>query len=74
MARPIGYRCAADEVPVAIERLLRGYLGARTEGENLRAYFGRTSDDDLRAHIAGAIVAPVDRDAAAGRVPHGAGE
>ena len=74
VARPIGYRCPADEVPVAIERLLRGYLGARTEGENLRAYFGRTSDEDLRAQVAGAIVAPVLRDQPEGRVPHGAGE
>jgi sulfite reductase (ferredoxin) len=74
VARPIGYRCPAEEVPVAIERLLRGYLGARIEGENLRAYFGRTSDEDLRAQVAGAIVAPVLRDQPEGRVPHGAGE
>ena len=74
VARPIGYRCPADEVPVAIERLLRGYLGARIEGENLRAYFGRTSDGDLLAQVAGAIVASVPRDQPEGRVPHGAGE
>ena len=74
VARPIGYRCAAPEVPEAIERLLRGYLGARSDGENLRAYFARTSDDELRAQIAGAVVAPVDRDQPSGRVPHGAGE
>ena len=29
-ARPLGYRAAADEVPDAIERLLRGYLAVRT--------------------------------------------
>ncbi len=74
VARPIGYRCTAQEVPVAIERLLRGYLSTRGEGENLRAYFGRTSDEELRTQIAGAVVAPVDRDQPAGRVPHGAGE
>ncbi len=74
VARPIGYRCAAPEVPAAIERLLRGYLSTRGEGENLRAYFGRTSDEELRVQIAGAIVAPVDRDQPSGRVPHGAGE
>ena len=72
VARPIGYRCPADEVPLAIERLLRGYLGARFEGENLRAYFGRTSDEDLRSQVAGAIVSAVERDQPAGRVPHGA--
>ncbi len=74
VARPIGYRCPADQVPVALERLLRGYLGARKDGENLRAYFGRTSDEELRAQVAGAVVAAVERDQAVGRVPHGAGE
>src|SRR6266571_4359134 len=37
-ARPLGYRAAADEVPDAIERLLRGYLDARQPDEDLRAY------------------------------------
>ena len=41
-ARPLGYRAAAEDVPEAITRLLRGYLAARTEGEDLRAYFTRT--------------------------------
>ncbi len=74
IARPIGYRCTAEEVPFAMERLLRGYLSTRGIGEDLRSYFGRTSDEDLRSQIAGAIVAPVERDQSAGRVPHGAGE
>jgi sulfite reductase (ferredoxin) len=62
-ARPLGYRAAADEVPAAIERMLRAYLAARTEGEDLRAYFSRTSDDDLRAQLAGTVMEPVERDA-----------
>jgi sulfite reductase (ferredoxin) len=62
-ARPLGYRAAADEVPAAIERLLHGYIAARTEGEDLRAYFARTDDDTLRAQLAGAIIDPVERDA-----------
>ncbi len=66
-ARPIGYRAAAEDVPQAIERLLLGYKDHRFEGENLRGYFNRTSDEDLRNLIAGAVVAPVDRDAAPGR-------
>jgi sulfite reductase (ferredoxin) len=67
--RTLGYRAAADEVPDAIERLLRGYLAARQPSEDLRAYFARTGDDDLRAQLAGTVIDPVERDAA----PVGAG-
>ncbi|WP_353067347.1 nitrite/sulfite reductase [Tunturibacter psychrotolerans] len=62
-ARPLGYRAAADDVPNAIERLLRGYLAARQPEEDLRAYFARVDDDSLRAQLAGTVVDPVDRDA-----------
>ncbi len=65
--RPIGYRAAAEEVPQAIERLLRGFAAHRFEGENLRGFFNRSSDESLRNLIAGAEVAPVERDAAPGR-------
>ncbi len=61
-ARPLGYRAAADEVPAAIERMLRAYLAARVEGEDLRAYFARTDDDALRAQLAGTVIDPVERD------------
>src|SRR5580704_7009861 len=47
-ARPIGYRCQATAVPEAIERLLRQYLAERGEGENLRQFFARHSDAELR--------------------------
>ena len=63
IARQIGYRAAAEDCPEAIERLLRGYLLVREPGEDLRAYFARTSDDDLRAQLNAAPVAPVERDA-----------
>jgi sulfite reductase (ferredoxin) len=63
VARQIGYRAAAVDCPEAVERLLRGYLALREPGEDLRAYFARTSDEDLRTHLAGAIVSPVERDA-----------
>ncbi len=66
-ARPIGYRAAAEDCPQAIERLLEGYKVHRFEGENLRGYFNRSSDEDLRNLIAGAVVAPVDREPAPGR-------
>ena len=71
VARPVGYRCPATLVHEAIERLLRQYLADRESGENLRAWFGRYSNDELRAHLAGEVLAPVERDLPAGRVPHG---
>jgi len=71
IARPVGYRCPAPLVPEAIERLLRQYLADRKTGENLRAWFGRYSNDELRANLAGEVLAPVERDLPAGRVPHG---
>lgn len=46
IARPLGYRCTATEVPAAIERLLRAYLNARRGDENLRSFFARHSDSD----------------------------
>ncbi len=71
IARPVGYRCPAPLIPDAIERLLRQYLADRQNGENLRAWFSRHTNDELRAHLAGEVLAPVERDAPAGRVPHG---
>jgi sulfite reductase (ferredoxin) len=67
IARQIGYRAAAEDCPEAIERLLRGYLAVREPGEDLRAYFARTSDEELRANLNGAMVAAVERDPAGGR-------
>jgi sulfite reductase (ferredoxin) len=51
-------------VPDALERLLSGYLQARRPGENLRAYFARSSDEEIREQLAGAVLEPVTRDAA----------
>ncbi len=70
-ARPVGYRCLATDVPEAIERLLRQYLGDRKPEENLRQWFGRYTNDELRAYLAGEVLAAVERDKPAGRVPHG---
>ena len=61
-ARPVGYRCPATEVPDAIERLLRQYLGARETDENLRQFFIRHTDTQLREFLAGAPVDAVPRD------------
>jgi sulfite reductase (ferredoxin) len=71
IARPIGYRCAAAEVPDAIERLLRAFDSDRNPGENLRQFFARHSNDKIRTLLAGDWAEPVDRDAIAGPVPHG---
>jgi sulfite reductase (ferredoxin) len=78
-ARPIGYRCPATEVPDAIERLLRQYLDTREPSENLRQFFARHSDTQLREVLAGAVVDAVTRDVAplnargAGSGAHAAG-
>ena len=71
IARPVGYRCPAPLVPESIERLLRRYLAGRSSGENLRAWFSRHSNEELRADLAGEVLAPVERDIATGTAPHG---
>jgi sulfite reductase (ferredoxin) len=71
IARPVGYRCPAPLVPEAIERLLRHYLMKRAPEENLRAWFSRYSNDQLRGYLAGEIIPSIDRDQPNGRVPHG---
>ena len=70
VARPIGYRCLATEVPDAIERLLRRYLDQRLPNENLRRFFARRSDEELRECLAGEFLAAVARDPSPGKVPH----
>jgi sulfite reductase (ferredoxin) len=71
IARPIGYRCTADTVPDAIERLLEGFNTRRERNENLRQFFGRHTNEELRALLAGTFVGAVERDVALGPVPHG---
>jgi sulfite reductase (ferredoxin) len=70
IARPVGYRCPAPLIPEAIERLLRNYLSNRQPDENLRAWFSRSSNDELRGYLAGEAVEAVERDLPSGRVPH----
>jgi sulfite reductase (ferredoxin) len=72
VARPIGYRCLALDVPDAIERLLRRYLSQRVGQENLRRFFARHSDEQLRTFLAGTPVEAAARDVALGPVPQGA--
>jgi sulfite reductase (ferredoxin) len=61
-ARLTGYRCLATEVPDAIERLLGRYLGEREPGENLRRFFARHTDTQLRELLAGKFVPAAARD------------
>jgi sulfite reductase (ferredoxin) len=71
VARPVGYRVAATDVPAAIERLLRTYLDDRQPAETFREFCARHTDEDLRGFLAGGLVAAVERDAPAARPPHG---
>ena len=71
VARPVGYRCAGaagarcDRAPAAAST-----SATRQSGENLRAWFLRHTNDELRAHLAGEVVAAAERDVPTGRVPH----
>jgi len=71
IARAVGYRCLATDVPDAIERLLHRYLDDRRPNENLRQFFARHSEAELREFLAGELITAVLRDASPGRVPHG---
>jgi len=71
IARPVGYRCPAPEVPDAIERLLRHYLLVREPGENVRQFFARHSSEEIRNFLAGALVPAEARDLATLSTPHG---
>lgn len=53
IARPVGYRCAAVDVPAAIERLLLRYQEWRTGRETLQEFFAQHSNEELRAVLAG---------------------
>lgn len=71
IARPIGYRCLASEVPDAIERLLNRFREYRNEGENLRQFFARHTPDELRGFLSGTLIAAVERDLSTSPTPHG---
>ncbi|MBV8632423.1 MAG: precorrin-3B synthase [Silvibacterium sp.] len=62
IARPVGYRVPAADVPEAVERLLRSYIQERLPGENLRSYFSRYEAEEIRARLAGESRDAVERD------------
>jgi sulfite reductase (ferredoxin) len=71
IARPVGYRCAATDVPATIERVLNTFQELRGPGENLQQFFARHSNEEIRAFLAGGFVAGVERDLAVAPAPHG---
>jgi hypothetical protein len=46
-------------------------MGSRAHDENLRAWFARHSELELRNYLAGTPVASVERDALVAALPHG---
>jgi len=71
IARPIGYRCVASEVPDAIERLLHSYRELRDDVENLHHFFARHSVEEIRTFFAGNSVLAAERDQPQAPPPHG---
>jgi len=70
IARPVGYRCAATDVPDAIERLLNHFTANHGSAENLRQFLARHSSEQIRHLLAGTAAEPMARDVAVGSVPH----
>ncbi len=71
IARPVGYRCAASQVPDAIERLLEAFNLNRDRSESLREFLARQSNEEIRTILAGEFVGAVARDLPAANVPQG---
>jgi sulfite reductase (ferredoxin) len=71
IARPIGYRCPASEVPDAITRLLEKFHANRHTGEPLQHFLARTTTPALRQILAGDIPSEIaERDLAVASTPH----
>ncbi|HVJ05959.1 MAG TPA: nitrite/sulfite reductase [Candidatus Saccharimonadales bacterium] len=72
IARPVGYRCLATDVPESIARLLGRYTELRGKNESLQQFFARNSNEDIRGFLAGAAsTESAARDLPSGPVPHG---
>jgi sulfite reductase (ferredoxin) len=71
IARPVGYRCRADEVPEAISRLLEDFQTRRKSRESLQTFLSRHTNDDVRTILAGMPAPSANRDLSPGPVPHG---
>jgi sulfite reductase (ferredoxin) len=73
VARPVGYRCLATEVPESITRLLFRYTELRASGETLQQFLARMSNDEIRGFLSGVGVATevAARDLPTAPPPHG---
>jgi sulfite reductase (ferredoxin) len=70
IARPVGFRCRADEVPDAISRLLDAFQSDRRHNESLQHFLARHSNDVLRSILAGGPALVAVRDLSESQVPH----
>jgi sulfite reductase (ferredoxin) len=70
IARPVGYRCAAEEVPEAITRLLTVFHAERRAGEPLQHFLARQTTPHLRNILSGGPATLAERDLPAAGVPH----
>ena len=71
IARPIGYRCVATEVPDAITRLLEHFHEYRHTAEPLQHCLARTTTPALRQILAGEVHTEIaERDLAVAATPH----
>jgi sulfite reductase (ferredoxin) len=71
IARPVGYRCAATDVPDAIERLILNFQENRIGQETLRTFLARNTTEQIRTILAGETFVVVERDVPVGRTPAG---
>jgi sulfite reductase (ferredoxin) len=70
IARPVGYRCPAEEVPNAITRLLDYFHEEREANESLQKFLSRHSTELLRSILAGGPAEAAERDAVVAATPH----
>jgi sulfite reductase (ferredoxin) len=70
IARPVGYRCPATEVPDAISRLLEFFQLERDENESLQKFLARHSNESIRSVLAGGPTFVAERDLALASTPH----
>ena len=73
IARPVGYRCPADQVPDAITRVLAHFHAHHHHAEPLQKFLARHSTESLRSILSAQPAAQtefVPRDLPSDRVPH----
>ena len=70
IARPVGYRCPADEVPNAIARLLDYFHAEREPNEPLQKFLARHTTVALRSVLAAGPADFAERDLPVATVPH----